>query len=131
MNLICDYIVKKRKEKQEVLLSNLPKEIICKKCDGPNPFENDICQFCGYVFDKSKYYDLEYYDELDQDDSQVDDKEGHAFQYIISFLIPLIGFILGAILLSKESEEERELGKACIILGIISIVISMLLWIII
>ena len=48
----------------------------------------------------------------------------YTFQYVISFLIPLVGFILGAILLSKENEEEKAVGKSCIILGIIAVVIS-------
>lgn len=48
----------------------------------------------------------------------------HAPQYIFSFLIPLIGFILGAILLSKEDRSERESGTNCILLGILSLVVS-------
>ena len=43
---------------------------------------------------------------------------------MISFLIPLVGFILGAILLSKDNEEEKQVGKSCIILGIVAVVIS-------
>ena len=45
-------------------------------------------------------------------------------QYIFSFLIPLIGFILGAILLSKEDKSEREKGTNCILLGLLSLVVS-------
>ena len=52
----------------------------------------------------------------------------NAFRYVISFLIPLIGYILGAILLSKDSAEEKDVGKNCIILGIVSAVIGIVVW---
>ena len=52
------------------------------------------------------------------------DNKSYTFHYVISFLIPLVGFILGAILLSKDDEEEKTVGKTLIILGIISIFIG-------
>ena len=52
------------------------------------------------------------------------ERQSYGFQYVFSFLIPLIGFILGAILLSKDNETERSVGKTCIVLGVISTIIS-------
>ena len=92
--------------------------MICPKCDGPNPFENDACQFCGCEFDKSMFCSVDYNGESCQEN-----RESHVFQYVISFIIPLVGFILGAILLSKESNKEKDLGKSFIITGIVSLVI--------
>ena len=122
MKIINDRIKIIEKEEIEKLL---PKEINCPKCYGPNPFENDECMFCNYKFNKSKYYDLEYYENLEENkkDGEELEKDSYAFQYIISFLIPLVGFILGAILLSKEDDEKVAVGKHCIIIGIVSIVI--------
>jgi len=104
----------------------LPKKIICPKCDQPNPFENNRCAFCEYEFDKSKYFRDDYiYDPEDEsNNADTDRSESHAFQYIFSFLIPIIGFILGAILLSKDDEDDRSVGKVCIILGVISVLIG-------
>ena len=53
---------------------------------------------------------------------------GNTYRYIFSFLIPFIGYILGAVLLSKDDETEKTVGKNCIILGIISAVIGVVAW---
>lgn len=130
LQIICELIEKKQKEEEEelqkLILEKLPDEISCNKCDGINRFENDICQFCGNKLDKRKYYDLEYYDEISEETETESSEEetGYTFQYVISFLIPIIGFILGAILLSKDSDEEKNVGKQCIIIGIVSVVLS-------
>ena len=132
IRVISDVIIqKKQEEKEEIektILSKLPKEIICPKCDGPSPFENDTCRFCGCKLDKHKYYQLEYYEKIEENSTIEASKDSHVFQYVISFIIPLIGFILGAILLSKDSEDEKSLGKSCIIIGIISVVVCSLIW---
>lgn len=118
-------------ENIEQIMSRLPEELICPKCDRSNPFENDVCQFCGFEFDKSEYYYLDDNDIVDENDYYSDDyqedRESHVFQYIISFIIPLVGFILGATLLSKDSHEDKQLGKSLIITGIVSIIISVCL----
>lgn len=115
-----------KKDEEDFIQQHLPDEITCPKCDGINPFENKKCCYCGHSFDKSKYYKKEYYlqDETETAAEEETDKRSYTFQYIISFLIPLVGFILGAILLSKDDEEEKSAGKTVIILGIISIVIG-------
>ena len=115
-----------KKDEEDFIQQHLPDEITCPKCDGINPFENEKCCYCGHTFDKSKYYKKEYYlhDETETAAEEETDKRSYTFQYIISFLIPLVGFILGAILLSKDDEEEKTAGKTVIILGIVSIVIG-------
>ena len=35
-------------------------------------------------------------------------------------IVPLVGLILGAILLSKDDPEEKAAGKSCIILSLVS-----------
>ena len=115
-----------KKKEEEKLKKLLPNEIECPKCFGPNPFENNECSFCSAKLNKEKYYNLEYY-ENDKANDEIEEKTSYAFQYIISFLIPLVGFILGAILLSKEEAEEKEVGKICIMTAIMSMVISTML----
>ena len=115
-----------KKDEEFFIQQHLPHEITCPKCDGVNTFENEKCCYCGHTFDKSKYYNINYYmqDDTDTAANEENDSKSYTFQYIISFLIPLVGFILGAILLSKDDEEEKSAGKTVIILGIISIVIG-------
>lgn len=118
-----------KKDEEEFIKKHLPDEIPCPKCDGVNPFENEKCCYCGHTFDKSKYYNINYYrqEESETAAEEETDKHSYTFQYVISFLIPLVGFILGAILLSKDDEEEKSAGKTVIILGIVSIVIGTLI----
>jgi len=46
--------------------------------------------------------------------------------YLLSFFIPIVGFIIGAIYYTKP--ETKEVGKMCIILGILSIVLVVVCW---
>ena len=121
---------KREAERQARIIASLPKEIVCQKCDGVNPFENDNCQFCGYPLDKKRYYDEDWIDSSEEyDESESADRTSYAFHYIISFLIPIVGFIVGAIFLGKDEEEEKAVGKVCIIIGMISMIIAcLLLW---
>jgi hypothetical protein len=43
--------------------------------------------------------------------------------YIVSFLIPLAGIIIGVIYMGKEDEESKALGKTCLIIGIVAFVL--------
>ena len=113
------------------IAENLPKEIPCPKCDGPNPVENDKCCFCGQTLDKRKYYDPNFYlnkDEAEEDEfAAAESGQSYTFQYVISFLIPLVGFILGAILLGKDDPVEKSAGMACRIIALITAVAGGLL----
>ena len=123
MEVIKEKIEQLKKEERAKIEKMLPKEIECTKCFGKSPFENDNCIFCGAKLEKEKYYSLEYY-ENQEENNNYEDSESYTFQYVFSFLIPLIGFILGAIMMSKDDEEKVGVGKKCIILGILSIIIS-------
>ena len=128
MALIKKQLEQYEKEEKEKIEKMLPKEINCSKCEGPNPFKNEECVFCGAKLDKKKYYSLEYYQNQDVDIETESEGESNTFRYVISFLIPLIGYILGAILLSKDSAEEKAVGQNCIILGIVSAVLGVIVW---
>jgi hypothetical protein len=43
--------------------------------------------------------------------------------YIVSFFIPLAGIIIGVIYMGKEDEESKALGKVCLIIAIVAIVL--------
>ena len=42
--------------------------------------------------------------------------------YILSFLIPLAGFVVGAIYASKDEEHYKHVGKNCLIFSVLNIV---------
>jgi len=46
------------------------------------------------------------------------------FLYLLSFSIPIVGIIIGIIFLSRGDPESRSLGRTCLILGIVSVVIA-------
>jgi len=50
--------------------------------------------------------------------------------YILSFIIPLLGIILGIIYMQKPEPEVKAFGKNCLIAAIICIVLCILCWII-
>ena len=41
----------------------------------------------------------------------------YGLQYFFSFLIPIVGFILGGVMLSKKSVEKKGVGKACLVIA--------------
>ena len=55
------------------------------------------------------------------------DKTSTTLLYILSFLIPLAGFIVGAIYLSKEEEHYKHIGKNCLIYSVMNIVLLIIL----
>ncbi|MDF1515497.1 MAG: hypothetical protein P1S60_16935 [Anaerolineae bacterium] len=44
--------------------------------------------------------------------------------YLASFFIPLVGLIAAVIFMSRGDPESKSLGQTCLILGIISFVLS-------
>ncbi len=54
--------------------------------------------------------------------------KSYLFQFVISLLIPLIGFIVGGIMIASDNDEREAAGKKCIILGIISMILSVVIW---
>ena len=44
--------------------------------------------------------------------------------YILSFFIPLAGFIVGAIYASKEEEHYKHVGKNCLIFSVLNLVLG-------
>lgn len=103
-----------------------------QKCGGPNPFANDTCRFCGAVLNKSSYFEEAYRaasgEDQDEDEGPVEDVEersdGFLFQKVVSLLVPIVGFIMGAIMMSGGDEDRRAAGKACFVLAVIGAVAS-------
>ena len=130
MQIVEQVLKEKQNEYKQMLEKRLPKEIDCPKCEGPNDFKNDVCVFCGCTLNKEKYYSESYYNELIEEEQKNVENEGvnsersYTFHFIISFLIPIVGIITGAIMLSSDNARKCSAGKTCILLSIVSIFIA-------
>ncbi len=48
--------------------------------------------------------------------------------YILSFFIPVVGIILGIIWMNDQDPEKKAIGKNCLVISILSIVLSCICW---
>jgi hypothetical protein len=76
-----------------------------------------VCPYCGHDYRRQI---------APQYQQQYPQKQGVSIGikilvYLLSFFIPIIGFIIGAVFYTKP--DTRGVGKNCIILGTISIIL--------
>lgn len=125
-----------RKELEAEAKKYLPAKIDCPKCGGPNEFKRDTCKFCGATLEKDSYHEhaLNLALGIDDEDGprevqkaeEVPEGESHAAQYIVSFILPFVGWIMGGILMTKEDPAQRSVGLNCIVIGIVSGLLSVM-----
>jgi hypothetical protein len=51
-----------------------------------------------------------------------------ALLYILSFFIPVVGIILGIVWMNDQDIDKKAVGKTCLIIGIVAIVLSCICW---
>lgn len=102
--------IKYKEEEYIEEVKNRPLELKCPKCDGINKSSNVKCEYCGYTFKREDYFNNE----------DVSEKNSNIILYIISFLLPIIGIILGIVYISKDNEE---LGKKLILFSIVIFIV--------
>ena len=90
------------------------------------------CPLCGKIFTNEALISctVDHCRLVNIQDKSIN-KKSYTFQYVISLLIPLVGYILGACLLAKDNDEDKKVGKQCIMFGIISNIISVIIVILI
>ncbi len=86
----------------------------CVSCGRAISWDANVCPYCGHDFRVTPSYGS---------GEQISDGMKILF-YILSFLIPIVGFIVGAIYYMKPEPELKQVGKMCIILGLVSILLS-------
>lgn len=97
---------------------NKPRPERCPRCDKQITGRPVLCPFCG--FDISSNEDDRY-------DFSISDEPAHSKNigiYILSFIIPLIGIIIGAIWLSNDDKKEE--GRKAIFYAILGIVVGII-----
>ena len=116
----------------------------CWKCHTPFPYHVSTttyiaqdphykrCPRCGYTFSKNaKNCDscggrlVDCFDERPPQYNRVSSSSGDGcWLYGVSFLVPLVGFILGGIYISKG---DNDMGRNMIIAGIVSMVLCFII----
>lgn len=95
---------------------------ICPRCG--KDYNGILCEKCGYTpypEDEPQAFDQ---DEPLSERQTYQPANSNRSRHVWSFLIPLVGIILGAILLSKPDQESREEGTACLLWAFVSWLIT-------
>ncbi len=91
---------------------------ICPSCGRPSPWDVNLCQFCGYDFR---------YPGGVRNEPQEMDVGLKILLYLLSLSIFVVGIIIGVIYLRKPDAESQHVGTICLVLGIISLLIIVVL----
>jgi Double zinc ribbon len=86
----------------------------CVSCGRSLPWEANVCPYCGMDY---RYQALPGKHELVSPGLK-------ALFYIVSFIFPIAGFIIGAIYYTKPEKEYKHVGKMCIVFAIVAIVVG-------
>jgi len=92
----------------------------CVSCGRALSWEANVCPFCGYD------YRVPAADRYVQSESDLTDGIKFVF-YLVSVLFWIAGIVIGLMLYTRSDPESRRVGKNCLILGCLSILISIIL----
>ncbi len=110
-------VLEKEAEEEELRerFGERPEEFNCPKCDALLSSENEECPYCHYTFK-----DEDYYNTMENPTHMGSAGSSNTGLYIVSFLIPIIGIVLGLIYIAKDDDA---LGKSLLTFSIIISVI--------
>ena len=86
----------------------------CTSCGRMISWDANVCPYCGHDFRALQI-------------TQVIEPISSGMKilfYILSFLIPIAGFIIGAIYWMRPDEPSKHVGKMCIVFAIVGILLS-------
>ena len=89
-----------------------------------------LCVILGCVTAGVIFFVTKPYEKVETESSTIEkqiDNTTIILLYILSFFIPLAGFIVGAICASKEEEHYKHVGKNCLIFSVMNIVIGFIM----
>ena len=89
----------------------------CVGCGRAIAWDANVCPYCGHDYRMMAAAPMA--------QSQVSEGMKILF-YILSFLIPIVGIIIGVIYYTKPDAESKNLGKMCLILALIGILIGVI-----
>jgi len=80
----------------------------CVQCGRPIAWDANVCPYCGHDFRVQMY-------------QRQEDHVGTGLRillYLISFFIPVLGFIIGIIMYASGGREHKHVGKVCVLLAL-------------
>ena len=93
----------------------------CVSCGRAIAWDVNVCPYCGHDF---RVQTSPVHVEAMGSGMKI-------FLYLLSFIIPIVGFIIGAIYYTKPEPEYKHVGKMCIILGLLSILLVVICWVVV
>lgn len=116
--------------------------VTCARCGAESPEGMNVCRACGGALDSRARHCVSCGRAIDWN-ANVCPYCGHDFRltqagsrkepmstgikillYLVSFFIWIAGIVIGIIYMTRTDPEEKRVGKICLVLGIVSIVVS-------
>lgn len=99
----------------------------CSNCSEKLDEDSFKCKYCGHMTVPSPTQDYSYRRHTYQSPS-ADNSSAVILLFIATFLIPLVGLIVGGIYALDDDPDKSSIGKGLIIFGLIMIVLGVILW---
>jgi hypothetical protein len=88
----------------------------CVSCGRTISWDANVCPYCGHDYRAQVY--------AGQMRGETVSTGVKILFYLLSFFIPIVGFIIGAIYYTKPEPELKEVGKMCLILAVLAILLN-------
>jgi hypothetical protein len=90
----------------------------CVSCGRSISWDANVCPYCGHDYRMQMMAPLQQ-GPLISDGMKI-------LLYIVSFLFSLVGIIIGVYYMTKSEPEYKDVGKICLVLALVGIVIGVL-----
>lgn len=87
---------------------------MCVSCGRSIQWDANVCPYCGHDYRYQAQYGKP---------EQISDGLKIVF-YILSFLIWIVGLVIGLVYYSKPDPESKHVGKMCLLFAAISVAVS-------
>jgi len=94
----------------------------CVSCGRSIAWDANVCQFCGHDY------------RVQMMAPQPVARVGTGMRilvYLLSFFIPILGFIIGAVFYVNREPDYKHVGKVCIIIALWPIILILVCWLLI
>ena len=104
----------------------------CPRCG--EEYNDVLCEKCGYTPFSEDEPGIDKEEPLTEPENPLivqpvqQDDSSCTSRYVWSCLIPVVGIILGSILLSKPDKNSRSSGTFCLIWSILGVLVAMFIW---
>lgn len=90
----------------------------CVSCGRSISWDANVCPYCGHDYRMQSFAPVQAAGQM-SDGMKI-------LLYIISFLFSIVGIIIGVYYMTKPEPEYKEVGKICLVLALVGIVIGAL-----